>query len=462
MKKSKRTVKIAGALFAGILTAAGLTGCIGGRQEPPPPVTVTVWHYYNGAQQIAFENMVSEFNDTEGKEEGIVVECHSQAGVENVLKVVLDAEAEKQGAAAMPNICSAYADTAYQMYQKDLLVDLLDYFTDEELGNYYQGFLNDGKFSEDKMMILPVAKATEVLVLNRTDWEPFAREYGLDLEALATYEGITKTAELYYEWSKGKAFFGRDAMANLFFAGAVQNGFELATEQDGKTRLHLDRDFFRKLWDNFYIPYVKGYFTKNGKFCSDDMGTGEIIAYIGSSSGADYIPDKVMVSDRRGYNIETCVLPCPVFEGGVKAAPQQGAGMVVLRSDPEKERASVAFLKWFTEESRNKEFAVAAGYLPVTAKELTSLELQQILPQDQDKRSIEMAQTAGKMLLEYKMYIPVATKDMQTIRGILEKSLLLKAQADREAGLSAQEAEQEQRFEEWYQEISEELEAAVR
>lgn len=43
-----------------------LTGC--GAQsdrpqlDPSNPVSLTVWHYYNGAQQAAFDELVAEFN----------------------------------------------------------------------------------------------------------------------------------------------------------------------------------------------------------------------------------------------------------------------------------------------------------------------------------------------------------------------------------------------------------------
>ena len=37
-----------------------------GKLDPDNPVTVTAWHYYNGAQQTAFDALVKEFNDTVG------------------------------------------------------------------------------------------------------------------------------------------------------------------------------------------------------------------------------------------------------------------------------------------------------------------------------------------------------------------------------------------------------------
>ena len=33
---------------------------------------VRLWHYYNGVQAIAFDELVDEFNSTVGKEKGIV------------------------------------------------------------------------------------------------------------------------------------------------------------------------------------------------------------------------------------------------------------------------------------------------------------------------------------------------------------------------------------------------------
>ena len=63
-----------------ILLAASLgmflTGC-GGKEallDPSDPVSLTVWHYYNGTQQVAFDGLVEKFNDTVGREKGIYVQ----------------------------------------------------------------------------------------------------------------------------------------------------------------------------------------------------------------------------------------------------------------------------------------------------------------------------------------------------------------------------------------------------
>lgn len=39
--------------------------------------------------------------------------------------------------------------------------------------------------------------------MNKTDWQKFAEQLGADESRLATMEGVTKTAQDYYEWTDG-------------------------------------------------------------------------------------------------------------------------------------------------------------------------------------------------------------------------------------------------------------------
>ena len=53
------------------------TGCQNQQEkatDKKEPTAIQVWHYYNGAQQDEFNRLAAEFNKTEGKEKGIVVE----------------------------------------------------------------------------------------------------------------------------------------------------------------------------------------------------------------------------------------------------------------------------------------------------------------------------------------------------------------------------------------------------
>ena len=102
------------------------------------------------------------------------------------------------------------------------------------------------------------------------------------------------------------------------------------------------------------------------------MKTGDLLAYTGSTTSAMYFPDQVELDDG-SRTIDYIVTTAPVFEGGAQYAVQQGAGMVVSKSDEQREYAAVEFLKWFTQGDKNLQFGCVSGYLPVL-KEANSIE----------------------------------------------------------------------------------------
>ncbi len=97
------------------------------RIFPGKPVNITIWTYYNGEQLEAFNALVDEFNSTVGKEQGITVESSSHGSVTDLENNVLASAEGKVGAEAMPNIFSAYADTAYALDEMGQIADLSDY-----------------------------------------------------------------------------------------------------------------------------------------------------------------------------------------------------------------------------------------------------------------------------------------------------------------------------------------------
>lgn len=373
MKKQKAICGILAAAFA----AGALSGCNDGYDSllsRNSPVTITIWHYYNGVQQTQFDEMVSRFNNTVGSEKGICVEAYSKNSVSELASSVLASVNNEPGADRAPDIFATYVETAYQVDKLGMLADLGKYFTDREKLEYIEEYLDEGTFG-DSLVIFPTAKSTEVMMLNVTDWEDFARAAGVSYDDLATWEGLTEVAGKYYDYTDGltpdipndgKAFFGRDAVANYMMIGARQLGHPFAAaDESGNVTVSADRYTVRKLWDNFYVPYVKGYFTSESRFRSDDAKTGAIIALICATTGAAYYPSEVTAGGDDSYPIENVVLNVPNFDGTDPYVVQQGAGMSVVKSDEKTEYASAVFLKWFTEEERNIDFSVKSGYLPV-------------------------------------------------------------------------------------------------
>ena len=463
-------------LIAGTAAAVMLALTCGGCGAEKEPVTITIWNYYNGEQLEAFNRMVQNFNDTVGKERGITAESASQGSVNDLETNVLNAAEGKVGAEELPNIFSGYADTAYALDQQGMVVDLNDYLSESEKSEYIEGYLTEGDFDGDgSIKIFPTAKATEVLYLNDTDWQAFSQATGTTYDDLATVEGLTAAAEKYYNWTDaqteapddGRALFGRDAMANYLLIGAKELGCTIFDVQNGKMTLDFDKNVIRKLWDNYYVPFIKGYFSASGRFRSDEIKSGGLLAYVGSNAGATFLPTQVIRDDGRSYDITMRALPCPTFEGCEPVAVQQGAGMVVTRGTDEQIEASVEFLKWITEPENNISFSVGSGYLPVThaASDMDAIE-QSGLPLSGSMK--EIISTAIDTVDSCELYTMPAFTDAKDARSILESCMSDRASADRRtveeriaAGQSAADAEAEFLtdgcFENWYNETLEKL-----
>ena len=467
--------KVVLCLLGATLAASLFSGCSGKKSDP---VTVTVWTYYNGDQLDAFNDLTEKFNDTVGKKDGITVETKSLGTAEDLEQNVLAAVNGEVGASEVPNIFSAYSDTAYTMDQKDMLVDLSDYLTDKEKDEYVEEYLKEGDFSDDgSIKIFPVAKSTELLFLNDTDWQKFAEETGAQYEDLQTIEGLVETAGKYYNWTDsqtpetddGKALFGRDAMANYLLVGAKEPGCDIFEVKDGKMTLNFDEDVIRKLWDNYYVPYVKGYFSASGRFRSDDVKTGNVLGYVGSTSSATFFPTEVSDDSGDAHEIKLKVLPCPKFKDGDDYAVQQGAGMVVTKSSEDEVKASIKFLKWFTQSENNIEFSVGSGYLPVT-NDANSIDKIKSVDSDISSSMEEILTKSVAEINDNNLYYMHAFENGNDARTALQEAFGDTAQQDRNTvderiaqGESAEEAEAEflsdEYFEQWYQNVLSKLQA---
>ena len=471
-------------IIVSLCAAAMVLGCLAGCQkkevsksvlDPKNPVSISVWNYYNGAQLSAFNEMVDNFNETRGKELGIVVSSFSQGSVNDLQTNVMNAATGKVGAEEVPNIFAAYADTAYEIDQMGLLVNLADYLTPEQKALYIDGYINEGDFDgSGSIKIFPIAKSTELFLLNETDWLPFAQATGATTQDFATMEGLAETARRYYEWTDslteepndGKAFYGRDAMANYILIGGMQLGCEIFSVQEGKTVIHFDKEVARTLWDYYYVPFVKGYFASSGRFRSDDIKTGNILSFTGSSSGATFFPKKVTTEEEE-YEITMKVFPAPQFAGGKSYAVQQGAGMVVTKKSEAEIAASVEFLLWFTQDERNIRFSIDSGYMPVTktanTKDAVALHAGEV-----DASISQVLDVAIETVQNNTLYTTKAFQNGVAARSILEYAMSDQATADRalvkqalEEGQTLEEAVapyvSDEHFEQWYQGVVDRL-----
>ena len=247
--------KITAMLLAGILLTSTLSGCQNGKfGTDQTPVTLTLWHNYGGQMQKTMDTLVDEFNSTVGQEEGIVLNITSVSASKEQEKKLAAIANEDPGAPEMPDLVTVYPKTAARLLEKGLIAPLDSAFSKEELAAYVPQYIEEGRLADKKLYVLPVAKSTEVLFVNRTLFDRFSASTGVTLEALSSFEGIADAARKYHQWTDaatpdvphdGKAFFAADSWLNIALVGTAQLGTPLA----GPNGFRFDTPAYEKIWD---------------------------------------------------------------------------------------------------------------------------------------------------------------------------------------------------------------------
>jgi len=386
------------------------------------------------------DEMIDEFNETTGAEQGIMINVTSISGSATLHEKLTMAANGDPGAPDLPDITTAYPKTALLLAGKGLLVDLNDYFSPEELVAYIPEFLQEGCIDGEGLYVFPTAKSTEVLFVNTTIFNRFANDTGVSLEDLHSFEGISRTAALYYQWTDqqtpgeahdGKTFFMPDSLFNYSLIGTQQLGAEFV--KDG--RLNITAPVFQKVWDYYYKPAVLGHVAIFDGYATDLAKTGDIVCSIGSTAGVSFFSPTVTYADNTSEPAELAILPYPVFEGGKKIAIQRGAGMSVIKSTPEKAYAAAVFLKWFTSPENNLRFVSSTGYLPVTKAAFGEIMSQEIA-QTHDTNIKKLLQTCQQMQAEYEFFIPPLFEGIDQLQDQYENHLLETASSSRQSYLN--------------------------
>ena len=429
-----------------LMLTSFLAGCGGGSKsllDPKKPASITVWTYYNGEQRKAFEKVVADFNNTIGQERGVYVESVSKADVETLNSQVLSAARGEPNASPLPNMFFTYVDVAYDLYQMDLLKSFNDYLSDEVMDSFVPGFLAEGRIAgNEDTYVLPVAKSSEVIAINKTFYDEFCRAVNADsryndvsMDNFKTWEGIVEAAEVYRQWiddnneqevAESKALFGIDSVANLIYSTHRQLDLQLFTVKDRSAVVNLATGGIDRLWDIYFDPMINGGFAAFGRYRSDDLRTGGILAFLGSSTSASYINEEIVSANGRIVPIELDIMPMPVFADGRPVAIQQGAGMALIKSDEKHEAACALFAEWFTRPEQNICFARDSAYIPVTTRAINDL-----ISQLRDKEDSNMVERMLLVSLEqissgYEMYTPPFFTGSYDVRRTLGDTMTAK------------------------------------
>lgn len=406
-------------LIAVLLLGAG---CSGTMNKEETPITVTVWHVYGGQADSPLNDLIDRFNQTVGKEQRINVQVTSVSNTNTIHELVLAAANGEPGASELPDLFISYPKTVMALPDDSILVDYRDYFSEEELSAFLPAFVEEGMV-DNRLLILPVAKSTEIMFINKTIFDRFSQATGVTLEDLDTWEGLFRAAEIYAAWTDGQTPDVLGDAKSMFVHDYYFNYFQVGAESLGEDFFRGDElafgPAFQTAWEPLAQAALQGGVWLEGGYATASLRTGDSIVSVASSASILYYSDVVTYPDNTSEDITIISRPCPVFENGEKLVMQRGAGFCTVRSTPERERAAVTFLKWLTEPEHNVEFVTRTGYMPVTQTAFEN-ELPKAIEKLESPKYVSLYQAYLDTQANYKFYVPPQLETYLSLETALE------------------------------------------
>lgn len=404
--------------------ALSLSACIK-QSSKKEPVTVSIWHVYGGQVSSPLNDIIDEFNSTVGREKGIYVQVTSVSNTNSIHEAVLAASNNELGASELPNMFVSYPKTVVALKDSNILVDYRDYFSEEKLSEFVPEFIEEGMI-DGKLNILPLAKSTEIMFINKTAFDRFAKASGAKLSDLDTWEGLFQTSIRYTDWmdsltpdieGDGKPMFVHDYHFNYFQVGIDSLGRSFFDESEN---IDFSPEFY-KVWE----PYAKaavygGVWLKEG-YATEPLRTGDAIVSVASSASVLYYYDVVTYPDNTSEQVQLIARPCPIFKDGKKEVMQRGAGICTVKTDAKHEKAVMIFLEWLTDVKNNVNFVTKAGYMPVK-KEAFEKELPAAIDGIKEPKYKSLYEAFLRTNDEYQYYTAPQIKNYLNLETDFEKN----------------------------------------
>ena len=107
-------------LLCFVILGAGC-GDKGSKLNPNNPVTLTIWHVYGSQTKSPLNDAIAHFNETEGKQKGIIIKVASVSNSSAIDKALLSSAAKEPGSVPMPDLFTAYPRIMTKLDTKLLL-----------------------------------------------------------------------------------------------------------------------------------------------------------------------------------------------------------------------------------------------------------------------------------------------------------------------------------------------------
>lgn len=329
--------------------------------------TVELWHSNTGKVGEAFENIINDFNETVGKENGVYVEAIYQGKANDVLTKVK----ASSGANTLPDIAQMDATSGLDMNNADYIVTI------DELGLDTSSVLEIAKTgfkSERGLIALPFNSSALLLYYNKTLFD------SLGLVPPKTMDEMVDVANAL----KGKidyAFAGVPATSELTTFLGAQNSISYMTDNEnghkGKATKVLfgENGTYKAFLEKWKAIYETGSVNNITQGVSTEFAASRCAMMLASSSNLSTIIANV------DNTFEVGVAEVPMVDENATGGVCVGGGALYAFENNEDVKL---VLEYLTSADVQLKWAEGTGYIPLNTKLYDSEEYKAFLSLNPD------------------------------------------------------------------------------
>ena len=339
--------------------------------SPEDPITIEFWHNRgSGAQQTTVEGQINAFNETIGKEKGIIVEGVYQGGYADVM-----GKLQLASASGEQPVVTIVGNTRITIYMgDDLLENMLPYAqaSGVDIDNFYYGMINVPYNDETQICSFPYIKSTPVFYYNKT----VADQLGIEVPFHPT---IADVEEICSKVWKETGMWGLESVNDFtYYQGAFlwQLGEELWNEEGkspalaGSSMLKVLSDWRRWVDEGWCRPFDS---TDASNQMQQMFYQGKIFAFWASCASMKNIEK---YTTEAGYELGISCLPTYDPEKPIVPIGGGNIGLVKAGNTEEQLQAGWEFINFLLTDDMIVYNSINSGYLPTTVSAGSNAEME--------------------------------------------------------------------------------------
>ncbi len=331
--------------------------------DPNNPVTIEFWYAWTGAIEENNQEKAATFNETIGKDLGIIVEAYYQGDY-------YDTHSKLQAAyraGEAPAVSVMEIASTRQFAESGVIKDLSALIEQDsvDMDDFYSGLLENCEVN-DSYYAVPFLRSTPIMYYNVDLFEAA----GLGSEGPKTWDEMAEYSQII-NTELGVAGMSVAAYDWTFEAFMFEHGTSILNEEETATNLNSEEGkeivtFFKDLSDSGYIDL---YASSGGEQINVAQANQTTAMWFGSTGS---LAGNKAIADEAGYELGTCFIP----EAEQYGVPTGGCNLVMTSNlSAEEEAAAWEFIKWITETEQAISNSMETGYVMTRKSCLDSQEV---------------------------------------------------------------------------------------